>query len=86
MSMVIRLKVAIEMHYTVIPMGTSKVNSSRIFTQFSRLCTPYTSSASLLLLKVAKPEPGFEGVQTRDPGLEVVDRVSNPYYLHANEI
>ena len=28
--MVIRLKVPIEMHYTVIPMGTSKVNSSRI--------------------------------------------------------
>jgi len=27
--MVIRLKVPIEMHYTVIPMGTSKVNSSR---------------------------------------------------------
>ena len=26
--MVIRLKVPIEMHYTVIPMGTSKVNSS----------------------------------------------------------
>ena len=31
MSMVIRLKVPIEMHYTVIPMGTSKVNSSRIY-------------------------------------------------------
>ena len=30
MSVVIRLKVPIEMHYTVIPMGTSKVNSSRI--------------------------------------------------------
>ena len=29
MSVVIRLKVPIEMHYTVIPMGTSKVNSSR---------------------------------------------------------
>jgi len=28
---VIRLKVPIEMHYTVIPMGTSKVNSSLIF-------------------------------------------------------
>jgi len=28
--MVIRLKVPIEMHYTVIPMGTSKVNSSRV--------------------------------------------------------
>ena len=28
MSVVIRLKVPIEMHYTVIPMGTSKVNSS----------------------------------------------------------
>jgi len=27
MSVVIRLKVPIEMHYTVIPMGTSKVNS-----------------------------------------------------------
>jgi len=27
---VIRLKVPIEMHYTVIPMGTSKVNSSRV--------------------------------------------------------
>jgi len=26
---VIRLKVPIEMHYTVIPMGTSKVNSSQ---------------------------------------------------------
>ena len=28
MSVVIRLKVPIEMHYTVIPMGTSKVNLS----------------------------------------------------------
>jgi len=28
MSLVIRLKVPIEMHYAVIPMGTSKVNSS----------------------------------------------------------
>ena len=28
MSVVIRLKVPIEMHYTVITMGTSKVNSS----------------------------------------------------------
>jgi len=27
---VIRLKVPIEMHYTVIPMGTSKVNSSPV--------------------------------------------------------
>jgi len=31
MSFVIRLKVPIEMHYTVIPMGTCKVNSSRVF-------------------------------------------------------
>ena len=31
MSVVIRLKVPIEMHYTVIPMGTSKVNSSPSF-------------------------------------------------------
>jgi len=30
MSVVIRLKVPIEMHYTVIPMGTSKVNSSPV--------------------------------------------------------
>ena len=29
MSVVIRLEVPIEMHYTVIPMGTSKVNSSQ---------------------------------------------------------
>jgi len=29
MSVVIRLKVPIEMHYAVIPMGTSKVNSSQ---------------------------------------------------------
>ena len=29
MSVVIRLKVPNEMHYTVIPMSTSKVNSSR---------------------------------------------------------
>jgi len=28
-----------------------------IFTQFSHLYTPHTSSASLLLFKVAKPEP-----------------------------
>ena len=28
MSVVIRLKVPIEMHYTAIPMGTSKVNLS----------------------------------------------------------
>ena len=28
-SVVIRLKVPIEMHYTVIPMGTYKVNSSQ---------------------------------------------------------
>jgi len=26
-----KIKVPIEMHYTVIPMGTSKVNSSRVF-------------------------------------------------------
>ena len=31
MSMFIRLKVPIEMHYTVISMGTSKVNSSQCF-------------------------------------------------------
>ena len=31
MSMVIRLKVPTEMHYAVIPMGTSTVNSSRLF-------------------------------------------------------
>ena len=30
MSVVIRLKVPIEMHYAVIPMGTSKVNSPHI--------------------------------------------------------
>ena len=29
MSVVIRLKVPIEMHYTVIPIGTYKVNSSQ---------------------------------------------------------
>ena len=33
--MVIRLKVPIEMHYTVIPMGTSKVNSSPDPSKFS---------------------------------------------------
>jgi len=38
MSVVIRLKVPIEMHYTVIPMGTSKVNSSRSFYRPSVLC------------------------------------------------
>jgi len=31
MSVVIRLKVPIEMHYAVIPMGTFKVNSSRAY-------------------------------------------------------
>jgi len=31
MSTVIRLKVPTEMHYAVIPMGTSTVNSSRLF-------------------------------------------------------
>jgi len=37
MSVVIRLKVPIEMHYTVIPMGTSKVNSSlRIIIVFNK--------------------------------------------------
>ena len=36
--MVIRLKVPIEMHYTVIPMGTSKVNSS----QFCYPCWTFT--------------------------------------------
>ena len=30
MSVVIGLEVRIEMHYAVIPMGTSKVNSSRL--------------------------------------------------------
>ena len=35
--MVIRLKVPIEMHYTVIPMGTSKVNSSQTCYYCSRL-------------------------------------------------
>ena len=34
MSVVIRLKVPTEMHYTVIPMGTSKVNSSQIVLSF----------------------------------------------------
>jgi len=37
MSVVIRLKVPIEMHYTVIPMGTSKVNSSRFITNLAAL-------------------------------------------------
>ena len=36
MSVVIRLKVPIEMHYTVIPMGTSKVNSSHGYAQKTR--------------------------------------------------
>ena len=40
MSVVIRLKVPIEMHYTVIPMGTSKVNSSpAIFYRLRNLLT-----------------------------------------------
>ena len=34
MSVVVRLKVPIEMHYTVIPVGTSKVNSSLIIVAF----------------------------------------------------
>jgi len=40
---------------------------------------PYTLSACLLLFKVAKAEPGFEGVQTRNLGLEKIVRVWNPY-------
>ena len=40
MSVVIRLKVPTEMHYTVIPMGTSKVNSSPAMWHWSVLyCT-----------------------------------------------
>jgi len=39
MSVVIRLKVPIEMHYAVIPMGTSKVNSSRP-ALWSEVCHP----------------------------------------------
>ena len=37
MSVVIRLKVPSEMHYAVIPMGTSKVNSSQEFVFNSEL-------------------------------------------------
>jgi len=40
-----------------------------IFTQFFHLYTPYTSSACLLLFKVAKPEreTRFNSVQTPNP-------------------
>ena len=46
MSVVIRLKVPIEMHYTVIPMGTSKVNSSRgnLNEAFSKAINAYADS------------------------------------------
>ena len=42
MSVVIRLKVPIEMHYTVIPMGTSKVNSSHIIA-YNVLLYPFST-------------------------------------------
>ena len=47
MSVVIRLKVPIEMHYDVIPMGTSKVNSSP--NTFLRYNVPH-SHATLRIL------------------------------------
>jgi len=40
MSLVIRVKVPIEMHYAVIPMGTSKVNSSPYFIYAGHLQPP----------------------------------------------
>ena len=40
--MVIRLQVPIEMHYTVIPMGTSKVNSSLALRMHASVTVPYT--------------------------------------------
>jgi len=45
MSVVIRLKVPIEMHYTVIPMGTSKVNSSPLL-QYTSLLHRLTNDSS----------------------------------------
>jgi len=39
MSVVIRLEVPIEMHYTVIPVGTSKVNSSESYQTYERKCS-----------------------------------------------
>ena len=54
MSVVIRLKVPIEMHYTVIPMGTSKVNSSRAFLSIfgAFLCHPVADGRTTMELKL----------------------------------
>jgi len=55
MSVVIRLKVPIEMHYTVIPMGTSKVNSSpgRLHASFSMTPTAanFYNSTQIIIRK-----------------------------------
>ena len=56
------------------PMGSNGC----IFTQFAHLYMPYTSSAGLLHYTVTKLEPGFEGVQTQNPGLNTVVGVWNP--------
>jgi len=50
MSVVIRLKVPIEMHYTVIPMGTSKVNSSPFSGHYNRQ-TSVTYQLGCMLVK-----------------------------------
>ena len=59
MSVVIRLKVPIEMHCTVIPMGTSKVNSSpkllNIRTRiFNGLDATYASIESMSMIECGR--------------------------------
>ena len=61
MSVVIRLKVPIEMHYTVIPMGTSKVNSSRPTRFSAEFCNPmyrYSRTFQLGFPTRFLPKPG----------------------------
>jgi len=52
MSMVIRLKVPIEMHYTVIPMETSKVNSSPASLTLALDCYSDHGTSSKLILNL----------------------------------
>ena len=65
--MVIRLKVPIEMHYTVIPMGTSKVNSSQLNALYRVTPTKWRSYRDHGLCYVTSPyvKPGIGDAKRR---------------------
>jgi len=69
MSLVIRLKVPIEMHYTVIPMGTSKVNSSpgvSVLVVFYYRATDVTCINTDKLIKVCQSQRAGKRDRTLD--------------------